>query len=330
MRTVIRVSVLMLMTVALAACPPAPKDGKGGGGGAVNADACGTINTSKVGRKMYAFLQASAALDKASFEMENSVKSACVKMAKELGTSPEGDTKTVCDAALKALNDNLEISVSTESRLVTRTEPPVCTTDIDFTASFAAECDASVSADIGVRCEGSCSGTCEGDCAGTCEGGGGGGECNGVCDGECQGRCSGGCEGYADVDASVECKASAEVNASVHTTCTEAKVVVVREDVTVVDDSKFQAAMAAIDAGLPELLTVGAKAKLVLKSIGAWVKTGAQLVKASGDLIADLGDKGLCVVGQVGAAVAAVAQVQARVDVSIEVSASFSASAGAE
>jgi len=329
-RSVVRVMGVVFLALALAACPPPPKNGKGGGAGAVNADACGTINTTKVGRKLYSFLQASAELDTASAEMEGSVKAACKKMAKELGVPPTGDTKTVCDAALKALNDNLEISVSTESRLVTRTEPAVCTTEVDFAAGIVAECEASVSADVDSRCEGSCTGTCEGTCAGTCEGDAGGSECNGRCDGECQGRCSGGCDGYADVHASAECKASAEVRASVHTTCTEPKVVVVREDVTVVDDSKFQAAMAAIDAGLPELLRVGAKAKLVAKAVIAWGKTLGDLVQASGQLVSDLGDKGLCVVGQLTAAFAAVAQVQARVDVSIEVSASFSASAGAQ
>jgi len=333
-RSAIRVTALVFLMVALAGCPPQKKGGRGGGGGggggSVDADACGTINTSKVGRKLYSFLQASAELDQASFEMENSVKAACVKMAQELNVETGGNTKEVCDRALAELEANLEISVSTEKRLVTRTEPPVCTTDIDFSARVVAECEASVEADVSVRCEGTCSGTCNGACAGTCEGGGGGGECNGVCDGECQGSCSGGCEGYADIDASVECKASAEVRASVNTTCTEPKVVVVQEDVTVVDDSKFQMAMAAIDAGLPTLLQVGAKAKLVLKSVGQWVKTGGQLVAAGGQLVSELGDKGLCVLGQLAASVAAVANVQARVEISIEVSVSASGSAGVQ
>ncbi len=329
-RSVVRVSVAMFLALLLAACPPPPKGGKGGGAGAVNADACGNISVSKVGRKLYSFLKASAELDQASFEMENQVKAACLIMAKDLGVSPKGDTKEVCDAALKALDANLEISVSHETRLVTRTEPPVCTTSVDFSASFVAECEASVEADVDIRCEGRCEGTCSGECAGTCEGStGAGGECNGACDGECQGRCSGGCEGYADVNASAECEAAAEVNASVHTECTEPKVVVVQEDVTIVDDSKFQAAMAAIDHGLPTLLQVGAKAELVAKAMVQWGKTLGQLVEASGELVSDLGDKGLCVAGQLAGAFAAVAQVEARVSVSIEVSASASASAGA-
>lgn len=332
-RTAFRLITLLVFVGSLTACPPPKKGGGGAGGGggaAVDPDACGTISTSKVGRKMYSFLQASAALDRASFEMETSVHDACVKMANELGISPEGDTKTVCGAAAKELDANLQVSVSTEKRLVTRYTEPVCTSEIDFTASIVAECEASIAADVSVTCQGECGGTCNGECDGTCQGGGGGGECNGVCEGSCRGRCSAECHGYAEVDASVECKASAEVRASVNTTCTEPKVEVVEEDVTIVDATKFNKAMAAIDAGLPTILRVGAKAALVAKAIVQWGKTVARLVKASGELIADLGDKGLCVIAQVGAAFAAVAQVEARVSVSIEVSAEVSASAGAQ
>ncbi len=330
-RSMLRATVCVVLAAVIAGCPPAPKNGRGGGGGAVNADACGTINVTATGRKLYSFLQASAELDRASAEMEGQVKAACVRMAKELGISPTGTTAEVCDAALKELDANLEISVSTETRLVTRTEPPVCTTSVDFSAKVVAECEATASADVDVRCEGTCSGTCNGACAGTCEGStGAGGECNGVCNGECQGSCSGGCEGYADVNASVECEASAEVRASVNTECTEPKVVVVQEEVTVVDDAKFQMAMRAIDAGLPTLLRVGAKAKLVAKAMVQWGRTLGDLVQAGGQLVSDLGDKGLCVVGQLGAAFGAIAQVEARVTVSIEVSASASASAGAQ
>ncbi len=333
-RTAFRLITLFVFVGALTACPPPKKGGGGAGGGggggaAVNPDACGAISTSKVGRKMYSFLVASAELDRASFEMEASVHDACKKMANELGISPEGDTRTVCNAAAAELEANLEVSVSTEKRLVTRYTEPVCTSEIDFTASVVAECEASVAADVSVSCSGECGGTCRGECDGTCQGGGGGGECNGVCEGTCRGSCSADCHGYANVDASMECKASAEIRASVNTTCTEPKVEVVEEEVTIVDDTKFKKAMAAIDAGLPTILRIGAKAKLVAKAIVQWGKTLAQLVKASGQLIADLGDKGLCVVGQVGAAFAAVAQVEARVSISIEVSAEVSGSAGA-
>lgn len=312
-----------LFATFLTACPPAGKgaDSPGGGGPAVDPQACGTINTTKVGKKLYSFLEASAALDRTTREMEGAVKGACQKMARELGVDDGGDTKTVCNRAIAELEANLEVSVKTESRLVTRTTPPVCTTDVDFTASFAASCDASVDVDVGVTCDGVCRGTCDGTCSTGASGG--------ACDGQCSGSCRGGCDGYANVDASVDCKASAELRATTTTTCTEPKVEVVREDVTVVDDSKFQKAMAAIDAGMPTLLAVGAKAELVGKALVGWGKALGGLVKASGSLVADLGDKGLCVIGQLGAAFAAVADVQVRIEVSIEVSASASAAAGA-
>ena len=103
MKTVLR-STLVLIAMIAAGCP-APKDGKGprGGGSSIDPDACGDISTKDVGRKAYAFLQASAALDKASTDLEVSMRSACRKMAKELGVSTEGDTKTVCTTAARSL-----------------------------------------------------------------------------------------------------------------------------------------------------------------------------------------------------------------------------------
>lgn len=331
-RTVLALTLGLLLAVSTG-CPgtgPGPAGGGGGGGGAggVNPDACGPINTSKVGRKLYAFLVASAELDRASLELEQSVKGACIKMAQELQVPTDGDTRTVCDRAIKALDANLEISVSTESRMVTRVKPAECTTEVDFMAGIVAECEASVAADVSVQCDGSCGGTCSGQCDGACSSTNASGQCAGECSGTCRGSCSADCQGYAYVDASAECKASAEIRASVNTTCTEPEVEVVREDVTVVDDTKFQMAMAAINAGMPTLLKAGAKAKLVARAAVTWAKTAGSLAASSGQLVKDIGERGVCVGLQLGAALAAVAQVEARFTVSIEVSASVSASAG--
>jgi hypothetical protein len=324
--------VLAITTLLLgAACPP-PKGGGTGpdpGVAGIDPNACGTINTNKVGKKLYAFLVASAELDRASVELETSVRDACRKMAVELGVSPDGTTKEVCVRAAQELDKNLEVSVKTEQRLVTRYQPPECTTEIDFAAGIVAECEASVAADVNVTCEGRCGGTCAGACDGTCAGGGGGGQCNGECAGTCRGKCSGRCDGYVDIDASAECKASAEVRASLKTECSEPKVEVVRENVTVIDDSKFQMAMRAIDVGLPKILRAGKKLELAGKALVEWVKTGAALVAASGDLVKQVGDAGVCVGAQLVAIAAATVNIQARFSVSIEVSAQVSASAGA-
>ena len=255
--------------------------------------------------------------------------SACRRMADILGVPSTGDLREVCLRAANELDANLKISVSTESRLVTRHTPAVCTTKLDLAAGFVAECEARAVADVNVTCEGSCGGTCSGVCNGTCASRGPDGQCNGQCAGTCAGRCSGGCDGYADVEASAECKASAEVRASLRTECTEPKVEIVRENVTVIDDSKFQKAMAAIEAGMPQLLQAGRKLELASKAVVLWVQTGASLVRASGELAGQLGAQGVCVAGQLAAVAAAAANIQARFSVSIEVSAKVSASAGA-
>lgn len=331
--TIARPWLAMMFVVALSACPP-PKGGGGGagagGGGAVgvNPEQCGKIDTSTTGRKLYAFLVASAELDRSTLELEGTVRDACKTMARKLGVSEEGDTRTVCMRAKQELDANLKISIKTEKRLVTKTTPPVCKTDVSFTADFAAQCEARASADIAVSCQGSCGGTCNGACDGTCSAGTSA-QCNGQCKGTCRGKCSGECQGYANVDASAECKASAEIRATTRTTCTPAKTEIVQQDVTVVDATKWNRAMAAINAGVPQLLTAGKKLELVGKALVLWVQTGASLVKASSKLAGELGAQGVCVVGQLAAVVAASANIQARLDVSIEVSASVSASAGA-
>lgn len=325
-----------MLGALLAGCPPAGGGGRGGGtasgggggGMGVNPDQCGKIDGTNVGRKIYAFLVASAELDRATLELENTVRDACRTMARELGVSDAGDTRTVCMRAKQELDANLKISIKTEKRLVTRTTPPVCKTDVSFTAGFAAQCEARASADVNVQCQGSCGGTCNGACDGTCSAGTSA-QCNGQCNGTCRGRCSGECQGYANVDASAECKASAEIRATTRTTCTPAKTEIVQQDVTVVDATKWNKAMAAINAGVPQLLTAGKKLELVAKAVVLWVQTGARLAQASSKFAAELGANGLCVGAQLVAVAAASANIQARINVSIEVSASVSASAGA-
>ncbi len=315
--------------VSMTACPGTPTVPGRGGGGSVSPDACGKIDANPAGRKLYAFLQATAELDKASVELEASVASACKRMARELGIPDTGKTDEVCIRVANEIDANLQVSVKSESRLVTRYKPPECHTEIDLAASFAAKCEARAEADIDIRCSGECGGTCNGTCNGSCEGGGGGGQCNGKCDGTCQGRCTGQCDGYAEVTGSAECKASAEIHASANTVCSEPKVEVVRENVTIVDDSKFQKAMKAIEVGLPSILRASKRLELAGKAVANWVKTGASLVASSADLVRQVGEKGLCVGGQIAAVAAASVQIEARFSVSVEASAKVSSSCGA-
>lgn len=318
-----RVCGIVVSCLVLAACPP-PKGGVGGGGertSSINPEACGTINTSNVGRKLYAFLVASAELDRASMVLEGTVHDACRRMAIDLQTSPLGSTQELCSRVAAELQSNLQVSVKTEKRLVTRHTPPVCRTNIDVTAGFVAECEASAAADVNVRCNGHCNGTCGGACST--------GLVGGQCAGTCNGRCSGTCDGYADVTASAECKASAQIQSTARTECTEPKVEVVQQDVTVVDATKFASAMAAINHGLPQILSAQRRVELAGHALGQWVSTGASLVASAGDLAGQIGEKGACVAGQLAGVVAATADIQARFSVSVEVTAQISASAGA-
>jgi hypothetical protein len=325
-------SLSIVVCLGLIACPP-PQQGAGepgGGGGdpgmrggnAINPDGCGTINTSPAGRKLYAFLVASSELDRTTQELEDSIYNACKRMAVDLGSPTTGDIQTLCNRVASDLEANLQVSVKSEKRLVTRHTPPVCHTDVNLTAGFVAQCEASADADVDVRCNGRCDGTCRGVCST--------GGSDGACAGNCNGRCSGRCEGYAEVNASAECRASAEIHATTHTECTEPKVEVVQEDVTVVDATKFNAAMAAIQHGMPAILRATKRLELAGKALGHWVETGADLVQASGDLVAQMGAKSVCVGGQLLAVANASTDIQARVTVSVEVSAKVSASAGAQ
>ena len=321
-------AILILILVAGCPAPKGSTTGGGGGGGTINPEACGKLDTNEAGRKVHSFLVASAELDRASLEMESTMLDACKRMAVELGSSPDGKTKEVCERVSKDLEANLSVSVKTEKRLVTKYTPSVCHTDIALTAGFVAECEASAASNADIRCHGTCAGACMGACDGECATGDNA-TCSGACNGECKGKCTGQCEGYAEVTASAECKASAEVRASVKTECTEPKVEVVSQDVTVVDDTKFKKAVAAINVGLPRILMIGKRLELAGKALAHWVDTGASLANSATDLLAQLGTQAVCVTDQVATIYGASAQVQARFEVSIEMSASVSASAGA-
>lgn len=316
----------------LAACPP-PKNG-GGGSSGINPSACGNINVGPASRRMNAFLVASLELDRASTELENSVVGACRKMAVELGINPMGDTRTVCNAVAAELDANLKVSVSQEKRLVTREVPGECHTEWSFGATAAAQCSAQANVDANLRCNGTCNGTCKGTCDGACAGGAGGGgaggACNSQCNGTCNGQCDGGCNGYITGDVEAECRASVEIQSSVHTVCEPPKLVVEEQTVTIVDATKFAKAQAAIQAGLPTIRAAAKKAEIVGRAAVDWGKTAGGLVVATGDLVAELGEKSACVAGQMAGVVAAVAQIQARFSVSVEVSASISGSAGVQ
>lgn len=324
---------LVAITTALTGCPKG-LPGRGGSG-AVDPNSCGNYSTTDTGRKIKAFLTATADLETTVVETEKVVKQSCIMMGNELGMGAadlEGDTKSVCTKVINTINDNLKVSIKADAKLNVEYKPAVCTVDVQASAKAAAECEAKADADIEVKCEGTCSGTCEGKCDGKCEGtagtGGSAGECNGQCEGTCEGNCSGGCEGHADVNASAECKASAEVKASVDVQCTEPEFKIEAEASAVIDASKAEMTLKALRAGMPKLLSVKARLKPLQGAISVWASTAKGLAAEASQIASSFKDQAFCISGQLAAAASMVGNINASVSVSVEVSASASASAG--
>ncbi len=356
MRSILKASLLVAaLAVAVTGCPKVPSKpnmpNRPGGSGTVDPNTCGNYAASDAGRKLKAFFEATVALDKAVHDSENYVRDSCAVMGKELGmTGLDGDTKTVCTNVINELKNSLQVGLKAEAHLNIDYTPAVCTVNVEAAARATAKCEAKAEADIAVKCEGTCTGTCTGGCSGTCNGkcdgtcaggadssGEGGGECNGQCDGTCEGSCegscsgscSGGCEGHADVDASAECKAEAEVTASVEAECTEPKLEVSYDAALVVDKAKVDAAVAAIKAGLPQLLLAKAKVEGPLKAaFTTWAASARELAGSANKLAGSFGDQAMCISGQLAAAAKMIAGVQASIDVQVSVSVEASASAG--
>jgi hypothetical protein len=307
-----------------------------GGSGKVDPNSCGNYAASDAGRKLKAFLQATADLEVKVTETANVVKESCVIMGTELGMPPgdleKGTGKEVCERVITAFRDAMKVGFKGEAKLKVEYTPAVCSVDIDAAANAAAECEAKAKADVKVTCEGGCAGTCEGTCEGKCHGkagtGGSKGKCDGHCEGECKGSCSGGCDGSADVEASAECKAHAEVRASVDVKCTEPELKVEAEASLIADKSKAEAALNAIRKGLPKMLSVRARLKPLQGAVKTWVSSATQLKDAGKDLANSFKDQALCITGQIGAAASMIANIQVQMEFSVEVSASASGSAG--
>lgn len=304
----------------------------GGGGGSVNPDGCGGYASTDVGAKLKLFLTAVSNLDARAKETADVVRSSCVTMGKELGMS-EGDfssgmqTKDVCAKVWGAYNDNLKVAVKSKAAFKINYKPAVCTVDVSATAELAAKCEGKASADVGAKCEGTCSGTCEGTCkaSGTAGTGGssGGGDCNGVCEGTCKGSCS----GHADVEASAQCEAHAQAQASADVKCTEPELSVSLDAALVVDTTKAEQTLKAMQAGFPKLLSIHARMASLQAAVTATASAASELKSAGSEFANAFKDQAICISGQIAAAANAAASIQANVSVSVEVSASASASA---
>lgn len=309
--------------------------GMGGESGMVDPNSCGNYAGVEAGARLKFFLEAVADLQARSQETVEVVKTSCKMMGTELGMAAgdlEGETKDVCAKVWNAYNENMKVAVKSKAALKVTYKPAVCKIDVQATADIAAKCEGKASADVGASCTGTCKGTCDGQCSGSGAGkagtGGTGGAASGECNGECKGTCKGDCEGHADVKASGQCKAKAQASASAEMKCTEAEFSVALDAKLVVDPTKAQQTVKAMQAGFPKLLSLSARLRPLQAAVATTVAAAAELKDMGPTFAQSFKDQAMCISGQIAAAASAATQIEANVSVSVEVSASASASAG--
>jgi hypothetical protein len=299
----------------------------------VDPNTCGNYAASEAGARLKAFLEAVQDLQKQSQETVEVVKTSCKMMGKELGMTdadfPDSmETKDICAKVWGAYNDNLKVAVKSKAAFKVVYKPAVCRVNVQATAEAAAKCEGKASADVGATCSGTCRGACEGQCVGGAKAGTGGAAGGGECNGQCKGTCKGKCEGHADVKASGQCKAHAQAKASADMECTDPELKVTLDAKLVVDKTKAEQTLKAMQKGLPQLLSVKARLVPLQAAVETTVSTAKELKEMGPKFVNSFKDQALCISGQVGAALNAAMSIQANISVSVSVSAEASGSVG--
>lgn len=331
-KSLLVVASALLATAALAACPggkglpnkpTVPGGDKIPGGvpgvgpdAALDPNACGSYASNDAGRKLKAFLEATAAVEKASIETVEVVKNSCIIIGNEIGMTEadyKGETKDICAAVWGRIDKNLNsVAFKSKAALKLTVKPAVCTVDAKASASAAASCEGKASADIKAKCSGNCQGTCSGK------------NSTGKCDGVCEGKC----DGYADVDASAQCKANAEVKAAVDVQCTEPEIKLDYDAKLVVDKKLAEQTIKGLKVGLPKIFMVRQRLVPLKHAVEGWVKSAAELKSSALQIANSFKDQAACISGQIYAAAKMTTNIQANVSVSVSVSASASGSVG--
>lgn len=255
----------------------------GGSSGEIDPNTCGNYAVSDAGRKLHAFLDATVQLQKTLKETEEVEKTSCKMMGTDLQMAPgdlEGNTQDVCARVFTTLQDDLKIKVKTQPALVVEFKPAVCTIDASAEASAKAECAGSAS--------------------GSATSGTGGSSSSGAAEGQCA--------------------AAAKVNASVNASCTEPELKITLQKPAVVDVTKAELAVHAMTEGLPKILSVSARLKVLTDAVEAWGKAGTELAGAGASLAQSFQDQAMCISGQLAALGSAVANVHASFSVQVQVS----------
>lgn len=142
---------------------------------------------------------------------------------------------------------------------------------------------------------------------------------------ECAGSAKAGTGGNSGAG---QCKAAAAVNASAKMECTPAELSVSADAKFVVDKSKVDMTIKALQSGLPKLLSVKARLEPLQAAVTVWGKSASELAEMGPKFAQSFSDQAMCISGQIAAVAKASTQIHANVEVSVSVSASASASAG--
>lgn len=230
--------------------------------------------------------------------------------------------------------------------ITVRAAPAVCTVPMAVAARAAAACGAG---EVVLLCRGTCRGTCTSDCQGTCAGRCEGrcqstdraaarpdGVCNGLCQGACIGTCEGTCDGTCEgicegagsahvdvvlprqprqprsrmVPGAPACEVGAELAASAAAGCTAPAIEVALGPGA--DTTRLAAVLRSLREDLPIVLRLRARLAGPLQAaLLTWGRVATDLVAAGPGALRPLGDQASCVFGQIEAAAARLAALQA-------------------
>lgn len=126
-----------------------------------------------------------------------------------------------------------------------------------------------------------------------------------------------------------QCQAAAGVQASLAMTCSEPKLVLTADNRAIVDKTRFETTIKALRNGLPKLLSVQARLAPLKAAVEQTVKSAGELKAMGPKFTQSFPDQGVCIAGQIAAALKAATEIQGHISVSITVTASASATAGA-
>jgi hypothetical protein len=221
--------------------------GLGGLAGGLTGDCGGDLGATAAANRLENFIASVNAFSTSATELDTSLRTACTRMATDLGipaselaaTGGENPTQKACDRVARQLREDFTALRGTAGlQVALDVQPPRCEISVEAYGGCAAQCDASYtpgsadvqceggelrgtcsgqctgrcSAEVSGSCSGACEGTCSGGCTGTCAG-----VCEGQCatrgaDGSCNGRCQGTCRGTCSAGCTGSCSGRCEVS----------------------------------------------------------------------------------------------------------------------